>query len=121
MAGELGGEIPIESLDDFKKQVMNYWNPVKTDKELVEKCRQSPLEMQEIIYSVPAREPGEDYSRLMEAVEKAVLSKAIPLIRQAERDRIKQELEDFERVSNVENYTRIMIPTEVLNKIFSEH
>jgi len=42
-------------------------------------------------------------------------------IKQEERERIKQGLEDFERVSNVENYTRIMIPTEVLNKIFSEH
>ena len=40
--------------------------------------------------------------------------------KKAERDRIKRVLEDFERISNVENYTRIMIPTEVLNKIF-EH
>ncbi len=32
-------------------------------------------EMQTVIYSIPAREPGEDYSRLMEATCKAQLAK----------------------------------------------
>ena len=33
----------------------------------------TPGEMQSTIYSIPAREPGEDYSRLMEATMKAQL------------------------------------------------
>ncbi len=36
--------------------------------------RISPEEMQKVIYSIPTREPGEDYSRLMEATADAQLA-----------------------------------------------
>ena len=46
-------------------------------KELIERVTLTPREMQTVIYSIPAREPGEDYSRLMEATVEAQLSKVL--------------------------------------------
>ena len=34
-------------------------------------------QMQRVIYSIPAREPGEDYSRLMEATAKAIVKRKL--------------------------------------------
>ena len=46
-------------------------------KELIERVKLTPEEMLTVIYGIPAREPGEDYSRLMEATAQAQLNKVL--------------------------------------------